>query len=158
MDSIIGAVIGIVAFLFAVSGGFAISEATSAQGQLSTIAAEVSNEMAADGGFTYQVQQDTIAQLTQSGFNPALAQVTVTPGGWNPYGQTFSVAIKYPVPITIIDVSAFNVVVSSTQAGVSLYPCTASCPAPPSVEDPPGQGTGDLEWNPTGGTGSWSGP
>jgi len=148
VDTIVGAVIGIAVLFFTMTGGFAMASAYGARTQLAEITAEVSREMAADGGFTYQVQQDTIHYLSASGFDPSKALVQVTPGSWDPYGQTYSVEIQYPVPITIAEVTPFSVVVSSTQAGVSLYPCTSSCPNPPSVESPPGQGTGDLGGSP----------
>lgn len=157
LSEIIGAVFGLILLFFTTTGGLAMASAYSARTELSQIVAETAREMSAEGGFTQAVQQSLIQALQQNHLDPQQAEVLVQPDQFLPYGSTFSVGIAYPVPIHVAGVTAFDVVVKAEQQGVSLYPCTASCPNPPLIMNPPGQGTPDLAGSPQGGTGRWAG-
>ncbi|PSR31364.1 MAG: hypothetical protein C7B46_16955 [Sulfobacillus benefaciens] len=138
--------------------GFSLAEGQSAKAALAHIATVAVQEMSVEGGYTAPVQQTLIQDLQRQGFNPQLAQVSVTPSGYRAaYGQSMTLTIAYPFPVHIVDVSAFSVAISDTEGAISFY-----VPGSPASNDPiispPGAGTNDLQGTVQGGSGSFTGP
>jgi hypothetical protein len=151
-------VLASVLLLVWVTFGVGLAEANAAATTLARIAASAANQMSVEGGWTAPVQQAVIQALQQNGFNPAAAQVTVSPAGQRaPYGQAMAVTVAYPVPVRIVDVSPITVPIRSTATTVSLFVPTSPAAADP-VLNPPGAGTPDLAGAVAGVAGTWQGP
>ena len=144
--------------LLTVTFGFSLAEGQSAKAALARIATVAAQEMSVEGGYTVPVQQTLIQDLQRNGFNPARALVTVNPNGLRAaYGQPMTITVAYPVPMHIVDLSAFTIAVSDTEGAISFY-----VPGSPASNDalvsPPGSGTNDLQGTVTNQSGSFVGP
>ena len=153
-------IIGLALIFLSVTAGSSFAQVQAAKSSLARIASIAANEMAVEGGYTQNVQQTIIADLKQNGFDPTQANVQLPPtvqGVRQGYGNVMTIQIAYPVPVHIVDVSAFTVAVSDTEGATSMY-----VPGSPADNDPilayPGQGTSDLQGDAQTTAGTFLGP
>ncbi len=137
MGQYIGGAISIFALAITLLSGMALAGAEQARATISAITTQASKDMAVDGGYTAAVQAAIQAALVAHGLNGS-ATASVTPGGPDYYGETYTVTIDYQLPV-ILPGGAVTVPLSTSAPGVSTYPCTAAeasaggCAAPPVI-------------------------
>lgn len=134
MGEYISGAIAIFAVALTVLSGVALSAGMAARATLSSITTMAAADMAVDGGYTSQVQSAVQSALATHNLT-GTATLTVYPNAPAYYGDTYTVAITYDLPV-ILPNGLLTVPVTTSAPGVSTYPCSAgqagagSCAAP----------------------------